>query len=126
MLTFTTYVVSHLKCTYYHCNITALLLQHGKDSNWKKLCTKQQQHLQKNQTNKQTKTHKKPTTNKKTPNKHNKNKVEHCNHCPELPCFKLAWVTGYSQPFLPFLAQEALKQKKTERLIHMGAHLLCS
>lgn len=34
--------------------------------------------------------------------------------------------TGTSQLFFPFLTQEALKKKKTERLIHMGPQLLCS
>lgn len=112
-----------LKCIYYHCTITVLLLQYGKESNWKKSFalnpssaknTKPKIKIKQNDNNK---------NHKKKPHQKNQ-KAERSNNCPELPCLKLAWITGELLSIsFPFLLRKHWNKRK---LSHMGVQLLCS
>lgn len=85
------------QCSYYHCTKAVLMRQHGKDSNWKKLCTK-------------------PSFSKK-----NTPKSRALQPFSRTSLFKDSLDNrATSQHLLPFLTEEALKQKKTEKLMHKG------
>lgn len=112
-----------LKCIYYHCTITVLLLQYGKDSNWKKNFalnpssaknTKPKIKIKQNDNNK---------NHKKKPHQKNQ-KAERSNNCPELPYLKLAWIIGELLSIsFPFLLRKHWNKRK---LTHMGVQLPCS